>query len=57
MYLIVGLVAFMIVIKDLCWEWEPREMKMSSIKRFQKYIRQRKVRIMVHSSLSMNRLT
>ena len=47
-YLIVGLIVFMNVIKDLSLEWEPRKMKkISSMKRFQKYIRRRKVRIMV----------
>ena len=36
-YLIVGLIVFMNVIKDLSWEWEPRKMKkMSSMKCFQK---------------------
>ena len=36
-YLIVGLIVFMNVIKDLSWEWEPRKMKkMSSMKRFLK---------------------
>ena len=39
------------------WEWEPRKMKkMSSRKRFQKYIRWRKVRTMVRFSFPMNRL-
>ena len=48
MYLIVGLIVFMNVIKDLSLEWEPRKMKkISSMKRFQKYIRRSKVRIMV----------
>ena len=57
MYLIVGLIVFMNVIKELSWEWEPRKMKeMSSMKRFQKQIRWRKVRIMLRSSLPMNRL-
>ena len=56
-YLIVELIVLMNVIKDLSWEWKPRKMKkMSSMKHFQKYIRQRKVRIMVRSSLPMNRL-
>ena len=46
MYLIVGLIVFMNFIKDLSWEWEPRKMKkMSSMKRLQKLIRWRKVRI------------
>ena len=36
-YLIVELIVFMNVIKDLSWEWEPRKMKkMSSMKRFLK---------------------
>ena len=57
MYLMVGLIVFMNVIKDLCWEWEPRKIKkMSSMKRFQKKIRWKEVRIMVCSSLLMNRL-
>ena len=57
MYLIVGLIAFMNVIKDLIWEWEPRKMKkMSSIKRSQKWIKGRKVRSMVRSYVPTNRL-
>ena len=36
-YLIVGMIVFVNVIKDLSWVWEPRKIrKMSSIKRFQK---------------------
>ena len=54
MYLIVGLIVLMNVIKELSWEWEPKKMKkMSSMKRFQKYIRRKKVRIIVCSSLPM----
>ena len=57
MYLMVGLIVSMNVIEELSCEWEPRKMKkMSSMKRFQKYIRWRKVRIMVRSSLPRNRL-
>ena len=57
MYLTVGLIVFMNVIKDLSWEWEPRKMKkLSSMKHFQKKIRRRKVGIMVHSFFPMNRL-
>ena len=57
MYSMVELIVFMNVVKDLSWKWEPREMKkMSPIKRFQKLIKWKKVRIMVRSSLPMNRL-
>ena len=31
MYLIVGLIVLMNVIKDLSWEWEPRKMKKNVI--------------------------
>ena len=58
MYLMMALILFMNVIKELSWEWEPRKMKKtSSIKRSQKYITWSKVRIMVRSSFPMNRLT
>ena len=58
MYLIVRLIVFINVIKDLSWEWKPRNMKkMSSMKRFQKKIRSRNVKIMVRCFLPMNRLT
>ena len=31
MYLMVGLIVFMNVIKELSWEWEPRKMKKMSL--------------------------
>ena len=57
MYFIAGLIIFMNVIKDLSWELEPRKIKkMSSMKYIKKYIRWREVKIIMCSSLSMNRL-
>ena len=57
MYLIVGLIVFMNVIKDLSWKREPRKIKkMPPMKCFQKWIRWKKLRVMVRSSLPMNRL-
>ena len=57
MYLMVGLMVFMNVIRNWGWVREPRKMKkMSSMKRFQKQTECRNVRIMVRSSLPMNRL-
>ena len=56
-YLMVGLIVLMNVIKGLSLEWEPRKMKkMSPIKHFQKYTKWRKVRIMVRSSFPMKKL-
>ena len=50
-----GLIVFINVIKELSWEWKPKKMKkMSSMKHFQKWIRGRKIRIMVSSSVPMN---